>query len=338
MTQQEKQISLPARVVGSAIALLVGVFLAVVLLELSTRYILDDSMNFDLEMWKYARDIKQKSAYPEIGHEHAPNRYGIYMGVPIATNSMGLRDKDYPVTRSANSFRIMMLGDSLTLGWGVRAEDTPSKLLEDQLNLTGSSKKFEVINTGVGNYNSSMEVNAFLKKWSNLKPDLVILNYFINDAEPTPRRRENGLLEYSAAAVYIAAGIDKLRRQYFGGPDWRKYYMGLYSSDAEAWTQNKQAIGELISYCKKNNIKIMLVNYPELHELNPYPFQYVTDAVKSIADAANIPFLDLLPGIKDFTPETLWVSPTDAHPNKKANETFAAAIERSLRTQFSELF
>jgi lysophospholipase L1-like esterase len=338
MTKHEQQISPLARIVGSAIALLAGVVLGVIVLELATRYILDDGMNFDLEMWKYARDLKQKSEYAEIGHEHVANRSGIYMGVPVSINSMGLRDKEYPVAKPTDSHRIIMLGDSLTFGWGVKAEDTPSKLLEARLNLQVGDRRFEVINTGVGNYNSSMEVNAFVRNWSALKPDLVILNYFINDAEPTPRRRENSLLERSAAAVYIASGIDKLKRQYFGGSDWRNYYSGLYSDDAQAWAMNKQAIIDLIAYCKNNNIRIMIINYPELHQLNPYPLEQATATIKSIAHSANVPFVDLLTSVKDFVPETLWVSPTDAHPDKKANEAFAAEIARAITVSFPDYF
>ena len=336
MTKHGQQISPLVRIVGSAIGLLVGVVLGAIVLELATRYILDDGMNFDLEMWKYARDLKQTSEYAEMGHEHAANRSGIYMGVPVSINSAGLRDRDYPMAKTADFRRIVMLGDSLTFGWGVKVEDTPSKLLEAKLNSQTGGRKFEVINTGVGNYNSSMEVNAFLKNWSALKPDLVILNYFINDAEPTPRRRENSLLERSAAAVYIAAGIDKLKRQYFGKSDWRSYYSGLYSDDAEAWAANKRAIFDLIEYCKNNNIKIMIVNYPELHELNPYPFEQVTAAVKLIADSTTVPFVDLLASVNAFVPETLWVSPTDAHPNKKANEAFADEIARALAIYFPD--
>ena len=338
MAKHEPKISPLAQAVGSAIALLVGVVLGAIVLELATRYILDDGMNFDIEMWKYARDLKQKSEYAEIGHEHVANRSGIYMGVPVSINSTGLRDRDYPLIKPNSSLRIIMLGDSLTFGWGVRAEDTPSKLLEARLNSQAGHRKFEVINAGIGNYNSSMEVHAFMRKWSTLKPDLVILNYFINDAEPTPRRRENILLERSAAAVYIAAGIDKLKRQYFGKSDWHSYYSGLYSDDAEAWSINKRAIVDLIVYCKRNNIRIMIANYPELHELNPYPFEHVTAAVRSIARSANVPFVDLLASVKDFAPETLWVSPTDAHPEKKANDAFAEEIARAIAISFPDYF
>jgi lysophospholipase L1-like esterase len=81
----------------------------------------------------------------------------------------------------------------------------------------------------------------------------------------------------------------------------------------------------------------MIANYPELHELNPYPFEHVTAAVRSIAHSANVPFTDLLTGVKDFAPETLWVSPTDAHPNKKANEALASEIARALAVNFPDV-
>jgi lysophospholipase L1-like esterase len=327
-----------ARLVGGVIALLFGIVLGAVGLEIVTRTVLDDGMDFDLEMWKYARDLKKKSEFAEIGHEHVPGSSGFYMGVPVVINAMGQRDRDFSLAKPAQSYRIVMLGDSLTFGWGVAIEHTPSKLLETRLNANPAGKKFEVINAGVGNYNSAMEVYSFLRKWSGLKPDMVILNYFINDAEPTPRRRNSTIFEHSEAAVYIAARIDKLKREFIGGSNWRDYYTGLYADDAGAWAMNKKAIGKLIAYCKENNIRFMLVNYPELHELNPYPFEEVTAAVKSIADAEGVPFVDLLPSVRDFVPEILWVSPTDAHPDKRANEVFVAALEQAMKANYPEIF
>ena len=84
---------------------------------------------------------------------------------------------------------MLMLGDSLTFGWGVRIEDTPAKMIERTLNEGSAAPRFEVINAGVGNYNTVQEVIYFLDKGQNLNPDVVVLNYFINDAEPTPLKK-----------------------------------------------------------------------------------------------------------------------------------------------------
>jgi lysophospholipase L1-like esterase len=325
--------------IGPAIALAVFSFLVAGLaVELAARWVLDSGMNFDLEMWKYAKDIKRVSANPEIAHEHTPNTSGFFMGVPVEINSMGLRDREFALAKPPGTVRILMLGDSLTFGWGVKAEDTPSKLLEGLLNRSGSQTKYEVINAGVGNYNTRMEVAYFFDKGRQLQPDVVVLNYFINDAEPTPRRHNNLLGEFSYAAVMLAGAYDTVARTYFGRADWKDYYRSLYDPQSPDWAATRGAIEKLIDYRQKSGIKILIVNYPELHVLRDYPFSAVTDAIAATAVEKGAPFLDLLPSVRDKDPASLWVSPGDAHPNATANVEYAKLLDRALVTYFPELF
>ncbi|OCP05726.1 MULTISPECIES: SGNH/GDSL hydrolase family protein [unclassified Ensifer] len=302
------------------------------------RAVFDNGMDFDLEMWKYARDLKRVSAEPAIGHEHIPNASGVYMGVPVNINSIGLRNREVaPV--SDNAVRVVMLGDSLTFGWGVKEEDTPSRQLETVLNRAAAGAlKYDVINTGVGNYNTQMEVAYFLTKGSELKPDIVVLNYFINDAEPTPRRHKVGWGEYSQAYVVLASAIDKVSRIFLGRADWKAYYRGLYEAGQPGWTDGQAAIQKLARFCRERGYKFVIVNYPELHELKHYPFPEVTGVVEKLAESEGVPFLDLRPSVEDLVPETLWVSPSDAHPNKIANARFAGAIAQTLTRSYPELF
>ncbi len=322
-----------------AFSLVFGVVVGALLLEVAARWTLDSGMDFDLEMWKYARDIKRVSDVPAIGHEHRPDTAGTYMGVPVTINSFGLRDGEYEQQdKPAGAVRTLMLGDSLTFGWGVRIEDTPSKMLEGLLNQPTAPRRFEVINSGVGNYNTQMEVAYFLTKGYKLKPDVVVLNYFINDAEPTPQRKRSWLAGHSQAYVVISSAIDKASRLFFGKSDWQSYYRDLYGDGQPGWVGAKAAMEKLATYCKDNDIALLVVNYPELHQLKDYPFPEVTAAVANVAKSENLPFLDLEPTVADLVPETLWVSPTDAHPNKIANERFAKAIQEKLLASFPDTF
>ena len=45
-----------------------------------------------------------------------------------------------------------------------------------------------------------------------------------------------------------------------------------------------------------------------------------------LAGRYRLPYLDLLPTVTGQTPETLWVSLEDAHPNAKAFALFSEAI------------
>ena len=323
--------------VKGAIALVIGLVVALALLELATRYVLDDGMNFDIEMWKYAGEIKRVSDIPELGHEHTPNTEGFFMGVPVTINSLGLRDDEVSLAKPEGVVRILMLGDSVTFGWGVLQDDTVSAILEKLLNETPGAKTIEVVNSGVGNYNTVQEITYFLSRGVELDPDIVVLNYFINDAEPTPTRHNSSILEHSYLAVFAMGRIDALMRTYFGKEDWRDYYSGLYRPDAPGWQAALESMDALIEYTQANGIRLLIANYPELHQLDPYPFEKVTAAVGEVATSHDVAFVDLLPSVATLEPESLWVSPEDAHPNRLASEHFADALAETLRTQFPDL-
>jgi hypothetical protein len=132
----------------------------VLCIEAYVRVVVDDGMQFDLEMWKYAREVKIVDPDPLIGHRHGANRKALLMGVMVETNSQGLRDREYSFEKPYGVLRVVMLGDSLTEGWGVPEEDTFVRRVERLYADHGI--KAEVINTGVGNWNTIQEVEFFM--------------------------------------------------------------------------------------------------------------------------------------------------------------------------------
>ena len=307
-----------------------------VLLEIGVRIVMSNGMNFDVEMWKYATRLKTVSPNYEIAHEHVPNSSAHLMGADVEINSKKLRDKEYAYEKPAGVTRILMLGDSLTFGWGVEAQDTTSKILERELNANApNGRRFEVINTGVGNYNTTMEVAYFFEDGRRYDPDIVILNYFINDAEETPRRHSGFMSEYSEAYVFLAGRYQVLKRQLTGRNNYLDYYSGLYADGAAGWEKAKAAITALSKYARENGIKLLIANHPELHRLDDYPFENVTRMLQAHAASLDIPFLDLLASVKGEEPETLWVTREDPHPNRKANTLFARRMKNYLTMDVS---
>jgi len=103
----------------------------------------------------------------------------------IQTNSIGLRDREYPEHDLAH-FRILVLGDSFTFGIGVNLEDTYLKVLEKRLNEEYPGKKFEVINCGVPGVGTDYEYHFLKDIGIRFKPDLVLVGFFIgNDVSDT---------------------------------------------------------------------------------------------------------------------------------------------------------
>ena len=328
---QQQTLTLPARAgrewAINALVLAITLVLAYGGIELYISKVVDDGMQFDLEMWRYARAIKRKSANPAIGHEHTPGTRAHLMGVDVAISSQGLRDREFALTPPPGRTRIMMLGDSLTFGWGVPGERTWSKRLEEKLRAAG--RDVEVINTGVGNYNTEMQVAYFLERGARFRPHYVVLNYFINDAEPTPQYRTTFLSENSRAYVYLASRIDMVLRMAGGGTrtDWRTYYASLYEQ-GNGPARVAAAVERLAAYCRDNGIKLMLANYPELRQPANYPFPQVNEFVSRVARENALPYIDMLPVVRDLPPESLWVTPPDPHPSIAAHEAFANELYR----------
>ena len=298
--------------------------------ELYVRLVEDDGMQFDLEMWKYAKSVKVLSDNPRIGHEHRSNADAFLMGARVTTNSAGFRDEEVPVEKRPGSTRIMMLGDSVLFGWGAKQDETVAARLQQAWRRAG--RDIDVINTGVGNYNTTMEVEFFLTRGYRYKPDIVVLNYFINDAEPIPRYDYSWIERVSAAWVFYGSRLDVVGRELRLGQqtDWRTYYKELYdgTSSRGDWHAAEESIRKLAAYCRDNGIRFLIVNYPELRVLDPYPFPEVQRRLAALAADLGVSYLDLLDSVRGEPPEKLWVTPPDPHPNGYAHGLFAMAIQK----------
>lgn len=299
-------------------------------LEVALRLIYARSLDFSMEMWKYAVELKQPVANPELSFVHRPNRSAFLMGVPVSINSHGLRDREYAEAKPEGTFRIVMLGDSTCFGWGAPQDETAAKILEKELNAASLPpyRHFEVLNAGVGNYDTGQEVAHYENYDRAFHPDLVILEYFINDAEPVPVERHAWLLDRSYLVAFTISRFDTLMQ--FAGlrPRWDKYYASLYDDGRSGFEAAKQALAKLDVLTKQDDRKLMVAILPELHRINgSYPFAREHQKIKDVLEARRVPVIDLIDGLRGHGPESsLWVTPQDPHPNGKANALIAAQI------------
>lgn len=317
--------------------LLVSVFLACLLiLEGLTRLFLDDGMLYELEMWKYARDIKVRDERPDVGHRHRAGAEAFLMGATIRTNALGMRSPEIAERAEPGVARIAFVGDSITLGWGVAERDTFVHQVAAELARTG--RNVEAFNLGVGNYNTTQELALFRDVGARLKPDIIVLCYFINDAEPMPQYLDAGWIDrHSAARTVVNYRIDALSRQFGDAPDWKHYYRMLYEPQAGGWRQTQKALSEFATLSRDSGSRMVVFHIPELRELKPYPFADITAKVRAVVERERVPFVDLLPAVEGLEPASLWVTAPDPHPNAKADLSFARAMLPVIATQVDEL-
>lgn len=300
--------------------------------EIAVRLLYFRIADYNSEMWRYASEVKVRTSNPKLPFVHGASRSGDFYGAKIQTNSHGFRDREYPVERVPGRTRIMMIGDSFTLGWGVPFDSTYSKQLELLLNASGSTT--EVINTGVGNYNTVMEVELFKQGGLRFHPDAVILMYFVNDAEPTPPVVSAMKATVVTRSYLIAFLIDhlyiKLKPRLDQDYDWKSYYGNLYRPGEPGFVAGRQALLELIGLCRERGIKLLIASIPELRELKEYPFPQATEFVRTLSTEQGVPFLDLRSALVNEDPATLWVTREDPHANGQANVIIARALHDAI--------
>jgi len=324
-------VSILKKILKPVLAVFLSTFLCLLVLEGLTRIFFTLNLDYQIEMSRYAGLMKRQVIVKGSSHAHLPDQQAKLMGVGVTINAKGFRDKDYELKKPDNVYRIMLLGDSLTFGWGVKAENRFSDLLEARLNKEVKDSKygrFEVINTGVGNYNTVQEVNFYEIQGSAWEPDMVILNFFINDAEPTPTKRSPFIIQYSYLAMWLWGRLDTMQRIVGVRDNFFDYYGKLYNDDQPGLNIMKEALARISEITDKDRTKLLMVMLPELHVVGKeYKFADIYKRVKDFANQSGITHvIDLSDNFKGQEPDTLWVSPDDAHPNAKAHKIIAEGI------------
>ncbi|MCC7529466.1 MAG: hypothetical protein IT342_13160 [Candidatus Melainabacteria bacterium] len=112
-----------------------------------------------------------------IGWTPVPNRSATYRSEGYSRykiNSLGMRDVERTIAKPPNTFRIAVLGCSVTEGKQVPIDQTYCRVLENQLNASGGPIKYEVLNFAVSAYTLGQEYLRMKCFALQFKPDLVI--------------------------------------------------------------------------------------------------------------------------------------------------------------------
>ena len=104
----------------------------------------------------------------------------------ITFNSQGLKDYEHSYEKKPGTYRILVLGDSLPIGFQVAMNETFPKILEQKLNAGNRAethKNYEIINAGVGGYGSENELLYYETEGKKYSPDMVLLAFTMSDID-----------------------------------------------------------------------------------------------------------------------------------------------------------
>jgi lysophospholipase L1-like esterase len=273
-------------------------------------------------MWRYAKDLKRRSDDPHLDFDHVKSRSSVLQNVTIRLNEWGLRGGPVEPLHDGGR-RVLFLGGSIALGWGVPEEQTVEARLEKMLRDRG--EQVQVLNGGVGNYNADRYVSRYFKELTGLNPTDIVVHYFLRDAEDLPAGGGNVFLRNSELAVTLWIASHRLFDK-SGEGSLVDHYRAVYQENAPGFVVMQSRLKALADDAERRHIRIFLAMTPDVHNLVDYKFEFVHSIMRRVAEADGYTYVDLLPAMRGRPPQELFAMPGDPHPNALGHQLMADAI------------
>ncbi len=296
-----------------------------------------------------------------------PNFTGRTYHAKFQTNSYGLRDEERAISQGDAAFRVVIFGDSITMGVGAELNDTFPKLLERKLN-RNYEKTFQVFNFGVSGYNTVAEYHYLLESYDLFRPHLVIFQFTtINDTvigmdPPGSMKwvnkfsiitRAKDFLRYSYSYQWIAERYYRLCYDLkygllFGSQKGQGanltarlgYEQQYYQDDYPGWIEAQEAFQHIAHFCQSKNVPVIFAIYANNIHLSAsresdrmYPvIKKVTTALRNLG-IQHILILD--EAFRQYSGQEtmLWVSPDDSHFSPLAHQLAGEALYQYIQKE-----
>jgi len=262
-------------------------------------------------------------------------------------NALGFRDAEVG-PKPPGVLRVFVLGDSFTEGQGVREPDSYPRVLDRLLN-AAEPGRWEVHNCGRRGADFPRLYERF-EALARLAPDLVVYGMLLNDADQSPefRARQRYLDDWILDRRHLAGAdeptlpaprsrllafvADRLEGQRVGR-ETTGWYLEMYGdANREGWERTQRYLRIMNRTLQRRGAAFLVAQWPLLVGLDgSYPFEGPTAAIARACDDAGISRLDLLDALRGHPESSLWVSPTDRHPNEVAHRLVAEALAPVVR-------
>jgi HEAT repeat protein/lysophospholipase L1-like esterase len=225
------------------------------------------------------------------------------VGWPVQdVNADGLRDRHHPIEKPPHTFRLVCLGDSVTLGYGFPREEAWPQALQRMADARGPG--LEAFNVALLGWSTRQERYAYERIARRYRPDAVVLAVVLNDLEdlhnnlsrPPPLLVE--LFKRSALVrrVVDAEGreirsIDELYRQ----PEPAKVSSAFQKMFAE--------LRALADDVRQDGARLAVMVLPDADQVAPSPPPPIPETrIDDFLRAEGVPVIDVQPGLRALGP------------------------------------
>ena len=245
--------------------------------------------------------------------------------------------------------RILVQGDSITWGQGIRNEDDlwPT-LLERRLSRDAHPVEVAVV------ARTGKEIDWHLEQIRTLSsavdPDLVVYQWFVNDLEISGKDRPGAthpwrkfflhrlLVDNSYLWFFIDFKLDQLLPA--AKPGYTEYMLERFGGDTPEWRHFVETFDAWSTEAKSATERVVVLLYPHTQAPDGQPFQSLRERVQAIAEERDLVVIDLLDHLDEFQGDygSMYASRYDGHPNERVHERMAEAVAETLRSRWPDLF
>ncbi len=148
-----------------------------------------------------------------------------YQDFPYHISSLGLRDREY-APKQSKEVRIALLGDSMTMGWGLHSNETIARRLEKLLMPFGNVR---VINAGQFGYGPVQELNLLEETIGALEPDIIVHSIFMgNDVADSALTEGLRLRSHNLEALVINELMKRDSNSCYRANRWLREHSRIY--------------------------------------------------------------------------------------------------------------
>ena len=257
-----------------------------------------------------------------LGYRHRAGREETYQGVAVEINGSGLRERELD---GGYGRRVLLLGDSVTFGWGVEAEETFGRRLEEIF------PGLETVNAGVCGYNTVQQLRYLETEGLALEPDALFVLFTENDVQPAIEIARDS----TAPAIREGASLPLaflLRHSWL-------YRLGYHATanppvtppaDLDRARQESfQALDRIARLSEREGVPLAVFFY----RLYRTPVgDRIWQDIATLAIGRGFTAADTLPWFDGLNLDELTNSFVDPHPNPRAHRILAAGMADTLTT------
>ena len=277
----------------------------------------------------------------------APGARGLHKGKLFRRSRAGFRGPEYERRPGPGVFRIIVGGDSVTMGSGVEEDEAYPALLESLLDAEGGPRRYEVLNLGLSGLNLKVTSRRLERIGLAYHPDLLVYGFTVNDIEgpayrevlaPGDQRRMfQNYRRFAKSPSHLMRAVwprlVALRDLLL--PTRGSYAWELrenYFENPEAWSDFTAGLDRLARISEEADLCVHVLVHTQLLQLNwLHPWSSIYRAVSDAARERGLTVTETFAAHRGRDPRELRLSFADAHPNAAGHELLARELLAGLR-------